>query len=387
MGPASYNHWSMRRARPLVLRLRRLGRAALRGLRSSLFVGVLLGLLSSLALERLKVIFSDHDLVKIDVQASQRVIAEFGILQVFRNGAIVEQYRFRDGDHASLELRLAPETYDIRIQVLTRQFSIARRQFGRASHSRLTDANLAKVEFFPDEEFVRVPGGRFRRGSERFPNARPPYELMLHAFGIRSIPVTSCEYVTYLAAQQNADVDDASICSGNDASKPQVYVTWAQAKDFCAWLSSWKGHKYRLPTEAEYERAMRISGGDTEYPWGNNEFDQEKPGVPLANYLGAWPKGRSPERTPVRNFPAIGGLYDIAGNIWEWTSDWYDPQYYTSAEARRDDPPGPGPSKLHQVAIRGGSSADPLYKLSCAFRGGVDPGIPYYNVGFRVVRE
>jgi formylglycine-generating enzyme required for sulfatase activity len=136
------------------------------------------------------------------------------------------------------------------------------------------------------------------------------------------------------------------------------------------------------------DRAPEASAGDgRKYPWGGDEFDREKPGVPLANYSTAWPNGRTSERTLVRAFPAVGGLYDIAGNVWEWTSDWYDPGYYASMEARLDNPVGPGASNLRQVVVRGGSFADPLYKLSCAFRGGVDPGIGYYNVGFRVVRE
>jgi formylglycine-generating enzyme required for sulfatase activity len=377
----------MQRTRTLIWHLRWCGKAVMRRLTNSLIIGFVLGLLSPLITDRIKILLSDHDLATIDVKATQQAIADFGVLQVLRNGTVLEQYRFRDGDRATLNLHLNPGSYDIRIRVLASQYSVVRKQLDRASHSRYTDADVATVAFFSDDEFVQIPGGHFRRGSNQFPNASPPHELSLRTFNIRSIPVTSCEYATYRAAQKNADADEAAICWGADATKPAVYMTWAEAQDFCRWLSSWKHRKYRLPTEAEYERAMRISGDDQQYPWGDHEFDPEKIGVPLANYSSAWPKGSPPQRTPVRDFPATGGLYDIAGNIWEWTNDWYEPRYYTSAEARQDDSVGPRRSAQHQVVVRGGSSVDPLYKLSCAFRGGVDPGIGYYNVGFRVVRE
>jgi len=280
----SYNHWSMRRTRPLIRLLRRRGRVVVRWLSSSLFIGLVLGLASSVIVERIKILFSEHDLAAIEVNATQRTVADFGALQVLRNGSIVEQRRFRDYDRASINLALTPGAYDIRARVLTRQLSLVSKQFARSSRSAYTDARLPPITFFSDDEFVRIPSGQFRQGSDRFPEASPTHDVTLHAFSIRSIPVTSCEYATYQSAQNDASVDDVAICSGNDASKPAVWMAWAGAKDFCRWLSSWKRQKYRLPTEAEYERAMRILGNGQEYPWGNREFDPEKIGTAKANY-------------------------------------------------------------------------------------------------------
>jgi formylglycine-generating enzyme len=153
--------------------------------------------------------------------------------------------------------------------------------------------------------------------------------------------VTECEYESYLATGKDALVDDVAVCSGQDALKPANYLTWDDAKRFCTWLSDLKKASFRLPTEAEYERAMRIAGPGSKYPWGNSEYEPDKPLEPIANYRKYWRGSAKPDRTLVRSFPAIRGLYDISGNVWEWTSDWFDPQFYSKTEAKLRDSRGP----------------------------------------------
>jgi formylglycine-generating enzyme required for sulfatase activity len=344
-------------------------------------------MLGSVLADRIKIYFSDHDLASIEIVARNPWIGRLGVVQVLRaDSTVVEQDRFQDATNSIILIRVPAGAYEIRVRLLTIAFLLARRHFDRGSSSRFSDTGLVVPELFADDEFVRIPAGQFTRGDPQFKVASPPHELFLSEFRIRSIPVTFCEYSAYLASERYAQSDDIGVCSGKDATKPAVYINWDEAKRFCAWVSKLKGQSYRLPTEAEYERAMRISGANQQYPWGNTEFDPEKPHIPLANYLEYWRGRTTPEGTQVRAFPSVHGLYDIAGDVWEWTSDWYDPQFYKRDESRVPDCRGPRASTLNQVVVRGGSFGDPLQKLSCAFRGGVDPAVGYYNVGFRLVK-
>jgi formylglycine-generating enzyme len=322
----------------------------------------------------------------ITVTARDPNIRKFGVAQIWQANSRSEQQRFRENDGSTITFRLAPGVYEVRLQVLDKKFILGTQRFERGTTFRYSDFDLPSPEFFSDGEFIEVPGGAFTRGSEEFKNTSPAHEISVSAFRIRSIPVTACEYASYLAAGKYAQADDVEICSGQEALKPAVYVNWESAKKFCNWLSSFRKQSFRLPTEAEYERAMRIARTASKYPWGDGEYDPEKPRVPLANYGEYWRGGTRPDRTPVRFFPATRGIYDIAGNVWEWTSDWYDPEFYSKPEAKLQDSRGPTESALHEVVVRGGSFEDPIYKLACAFRGGIDPAIGYYNVGFRVVK-
>jgi formylglycine-generating enzyme required for sulfatase activity len=153
--------------------------------------------------------------------------------------------------------------------------------------------------------------------------------------------------------------------------QPVVGVTWYAAKAYCLWLSLLESEGgqvniYRLPEEVEWEYAAAGKEG-RQYPWGNAE-----PTAKLANYdsnegattpVGRYPDGATPE-----------GLYDMAGNVWEWMEDWYDKnasdKYVSSARA-----------------LRGGSWFNGPDLLRCSARYVNHPAIRYYVIGFRVVRS
>jgi len=122
---------------------------------------------------------------------------------------------------------------------------------------------------------------------------------------------------------------------------PVVNVDWYQAKTYCGWVGG------RLPTEAEWEKA---ASWDVEtqtkyiYPWGNNAPTPE-----LSNF-----NGNVGDTTPVGTYPAgENGLYDMAGNVWEWVNDWYQSDYYATLGDKASNPQGP--EKGNVRVLRGGS--------------------------------
>ena len=113
------------------------------------------------------------------------------------------------------------------------------------------------------------------------------------------------------------------------ADHPVVHISWYDAEAYCKWLTK-TGIKHRLPTEAEWEYAARGGRKGKEYIWGD---EHEPEGKIMANI---W-QGRFPANTekdgyystaPVGKPPNAYGLYDMGGNVWEWCSDWYMPNYY-----------------------------------------------------------
>jgi len=119
---------------------------------------------------------------------------------------------------------------------------------------------------------------------------------------------------------------------------PVVHISWYDAQAYCKWAGK------RLPTEAEWELAARAGLKSNIYPWGNESVDV---GKPKANYWqGTFPnsnlmKDKFYFTAPVKSFPPNGyGLYDMAGNVWEWCSDYYNSRYYEEVKNGAKNPKG-----------------------------------------------
>ena len=249
---------------------------------------------------------------------------------------------------------------------------------------------------------VRIPAGEFLMGADdEAEDERPAHRVYLDEFFIGAYEVTNEEYARFVREtgraapairnlplvvrpdQQTAFLDLAVPFAWKDgqpplgrARHPVTLVTHDDAAAYCAWLQSRAGRPFRLPTEAEWEKAARGGVDRQRFPWGD-DIDPSR-----ANYLGD--PTLKPQRSTeeVGTFPANAyQLFDMAGNVWEWVSDWYAPGYY--ARAQYLNPPGASASQ--QRIVRGGSWVNhDVDFLRCACRHRVPADSYSYSIGFRV---
>jgi formylglycine-generating enzyme required for sulfatase activity len=168
---------------------------------------------------------------------------------------------------------------------------------------------------------------------------------------------------------------------------PVVYVTSVEAEKFCDWLSQKDGRKYRLPTEAEWEYAARGTDG-RKYPWGNTDGRGKFANFADASTVFPWRDPQIndgyPETSPVGAFSqgaSFFALEDMAGNVWEWCLDFYQPL----AGVPKQNPRGPasGPKRIY----RGGSWKSRFTNLRASARGSNAPNYSCNDLGFRIVCE
>lgn len=258
---------------------------------------------------------------------------------------------------------------------------------------------------------VWIQGGHFLMGaSDGMPDEGPVHEVSIGSYWMDTHEVTVAEFSQFTAAtgyQTDAEKYGWSgafdIAAGEwrqraaadwrhpegptraaDPQEPVTQISWNDALAYAHWA------KKRLPTEAEWEYAARGGLAEKKYSWG----DQLKPG---GKYLANWWQGDFPRhntgedgamgRSLVGQFPPNGyGLHDMAGNVWEWCSDWFDRSYYR--ESPRDRPQGPAEGK--ERVIRGGSwmcseNYCQGFRVAARSHAAADTGLN--NLGFRCVQD
>jgi formylglycine-generating enzyme required for sulfatase activity len=163
--------------------------------------------------------------------------------------------------------------------------------------------------------------------------------------------------------------------AGQDTRRfPVESVSWNDAAEFCRRLGRKEGMEYRLPTEAEWEYACR-AGTVTKWSFGDDETD-------LGSYVWSGANSKGTTHPVGVKLPNPWGLFDMHGNAYEWSDDWYVKDYYAASPI--DDPIGPSSGDAR--VVRGGSwGLAPYFNSRCASRGGITPVIRYSESGFRVV--
>lgn len=224
-----------------------------------------------------------------------------------------------------------------------------------------------------EPEVVTIPEGDFLMGSDvHRKNERPVHRVWLDAFSIASLPVTRAEYHCFLEASGRSVPSNWHDRRFGDAKQPVVSTTWFDAEAYCQWLSAKTGKTYRLPTEAEREKAARGGGGGLDYPWGNN----------LPDWMDPYCRGDDVEQPDIVGLgPANGyGLYNMGDLVHEWCADWYSPDYYFQSPEYNPTGPAIGVRR----ASRGGSWRHHLKVTRCAARSSIPPNRGFSDYGFRI---
>ena len=273
------------------------------------------------------------------------------------------------------------------------------------------------VDAPPFVDMVAIPGGTFEMGDHAgvgYTNERPIHSVTLDAFFMDKYEVSNTKFADFLnnttvtvsngyvyqvggAGQRICQLQNGLNYNGStfgiDAGKdhhPVVHQTWYGAALYCNYLSTANGRTpcydettfdcdftadgFRLPTEAEWEYASR--GGEHnpyyQYPWGGDSISYADANYDYTSNIGT--------TVDVGSYAANGyGLYDMAGNVWEWCNDWYG-SYSSSAQTN----PTGAASGSYRV-IRGGSWGGSAFDLRCANRDFINPTDNYLTFGFRVL--
>jgi sulfatase modifying factor 1 len=217
-----------------------------------------------------------------------------------------------------------------------------------------------------------IPEGWFQMGCDAGrDDEKPAHRVWVDAFELATFQTTNKAYARFLEDTRHPPPplwDDPSFAN---LEQPVVSVSWFDALAYCDWLSRALGKRYRLPTEAEWERAARGGVEGETFPWGNSAPES------LPDYASRWKSGPEPVGLYA---PNPYGLYNLGDNVHEWCADWYDAAYY--AVSPEGNPQGPDFSSRR--ASRGGSWRHHIKVTRTAARSSIPPEFKYADYGFRI---
>ncbi len=206
-------------------------------------------------------------------------------------------------------------------------------------------------------------------------NERPVHRVWVDEFLLAEFQVTNADYSRFVLDTKSQPPPFWSDSAFSDPMQAVVGVSWYEAVRYCEWLSAGTGGVFRLPTEAEWERAARGGREGGLFPWG------DEPPQSFSEYgdrcAGYWRSGPEPGGRAESN---AYGLYNMCDNVHEWCSDWYSPDYYAVSPERNPR----GPKDGDRRASRGGSWRHHIKISRCAARSSIPPDFKYADYGFRV---
>jgi sulfatase modifying factor 1 len=223
-----------------------------------------------------------------------------------------------------------------------------------------------------------VPTGDRDGGRDEYPR----HVIEITDFYLDKYEVTNARYLEFVKATnhrvpQNPKNPTRNLWEGigipaSLADRPVINVDWADADAYCKWAGR------RLPREAEWEKAAK-GNNDWRFPWGNVEptdghlnFNQKWVGEKTLMPVGSYEKGKSPY-----------GVYDMAGNVWEWVNDWYDARYYEKSPDK--NPPGPDSGEKKVIRGAGWQNETPTVRIFT--RVDSDPTMRNESTGFRCAMD
>lgn len=259
-------------------------------------------------------------------------------------------------------------------------------------------------------DYVFVPAGSFHMGDsfgDGDPRERPAHVVDVDSFYIGKYEVTNGEWRKF---RDDPGYDDTKFWPGGRAvpkdqdtywkdahnhgggtpgndDYPVIGVNWDSAVAYCNWLSAKTGKKYRLPTEAEWEKAARGTDG-RKYPWGNQIDHSYAQYVTDFSFITVQPagfyNGQKHGDLQTHDGASPYGAYDMAGNAMEWCSDWYARDYFSMSPKK--NPKGP-PTGAYRV-LKGGTFYLSAWDSRSSWRSSAWPSLlDHRMIGFRAARE
>ena len=237
----------------------------------------------------------------------------------------------------------------------------------------------APMVLIPEGSFpMGVPQGDRDGGRDEYPR----HDVFVSSFYIDKFEMTNGRYLEFVKATghrvpQNPKNPTRNLWQGDTigeslVDRPVINVDWADAEAYCKWAGK------RLPTEAEWEKAAKGTA-DRRFPWGNVEptnkhlnFNQQWVGEKTLMPVGSYEAGKSPF-----------GVYDMAGNVWEWVNDWYDAKYYEKSPAKNPKGPESGTKRV----LRGSGWQNETPTVRIFTRVDSDPTIRNESTGFRCATD